>query len=142
MKSIIPVKESYILSSDHMGRSLTVTITECLSVSTARASLPSWASGNSSVTTIFGVNTIQIDVAAILQRNTECEPQTGYTRNGCEPHCRLTTTLQTVLIRKRPKEARVGPSFRCPIAYAKGIKDTENRYTLNLQNRIPSSGQP
>lgn len=59
-------------------------------VSTAKASTvpPSWASGNAAVTIVFGDNTIAVHVAAILQENTGCEPQTGYTRNVS--HCRLT----------------------------------------------------
>lgn len=94
------------------GKSLTVTITECFSVSTTRVSTPSWASGNTAITIISGVNTIQIYVAAILQENTECKPRAGYTSNGCTSHCRLTSTSQADLTHNRPKERRLVPASR------------------------------
>jgi len=86
MKSIALLKVAHLLSSGHRGRSLTVTLTECLRVSTPRAGRPGWASGNTAVTITSGVNAIQIYVAATLQKATEHESQTGYTRNGCASH--------------------------------------------------------
>lgn len=50
-------------------------------------------------------------------------------------------TFPSHLTQHRLKEAELGPSLVCPTAYAKGIKDVENRYTLKLQHRISSSGQ-
>lgn len=67
MKSITLLKWSPLLSSGHGGKSLTVTVTEWFSVSTPRVSPLRWASGNTAITIIFGVNTIQIYVATLLQ---------------------------------------------------------------------------